>query len=200
MYGAKERKGIENYQLLKLRNVVKTNSEKVQKDFVTKYRELKIESNRGKQAPCADTYLMRETAKERNINWCEEYKLNKITLVNYTERGKQLINIGLRNKYQKQGGQIKVKGRENPLTGVRKIGVVQYQIINKKFHQPKKLRLKEIQEMGTNYNCNYEATTTRTAPTNAKTTNNVTPSYPTLLTYTTIFNYVLFITLFITLS
>ena len=69
---------------------------------------------------------MRETAKERNINWCEEYKLNKIILVNYTERGKQLINIGLRNKYQKQGGQINVKGRENPLTGVIKIGVVQY--------------------------------------------------------------------------
>ena len=88
--------------------------------------ELKIESNRGKQAPCANTYLMRETAKERNINWCEEYKLNKIILLNYTERGKQLINIGLRNKYQKQGGQINVKGRENPLTGVIKIGVVQY--------------------------------------------------------------------------
>ena len=132
---------------------------------------------------------MRETAKERNINWCEEYKLNKITLVNYTERGKQLINIGLRNKYQKQGGQIKVKGRENPLTGVRKIGVVQYQIINKKFHQSKKLRLKKFKKL------EQITTATRTAPTNAKTTNNVTPSYPTLLTYTTIFNYVLFIAL-----
>jgi len=32
----------ENYQLLELRNVVKTNSEEVQKDFVTKYKELKI--------------------------------------------------------------------------------------------------------------------------------------------------------------
>ena len=62
MYGAKQRKGIENYQLLQLRNVVKTNGEEVQKDFVTKYRELKIESNRGKQAPCADTYLMRNVA------------------------------------------------------------------------------------------------------------------------------------------
>ena len=47
MYGAKQRKGIENYQLLELRNVVKTNSEEVKQDFVTKYRELKIESNRG---------------------------------------------------------------------------------------------------------------------------------------------------------
>ena len=141
---------------------------------------------------------MRETTKERNINCCEEYRLNKITLVNYTERGKQLINIGLRNKYQKQGGQINVKGRENPLTAVRKIGVVQYQIINKKFHQPKKLRLKKFKKLEQNYNCNYEAITTRTAPTNAKTTDTVTPSYPTLLTYTTIFNYVLFITLFIT--
>ena len=49
MYGAKQRKGIESYQLLELRNVVKTNSEEVQKDFLMKYRELKIESNRGKQ-------------------------------------------------------------------------------------------------------------------------------------------------------
>ena len=59
------RKGIENYQLLELRTVVKTNSEEVQKDFVKKYRELKIESNRGKQAPCADTYLMRKRSISR---------------------------------------------------------------------------------------------------------------------------------------
>ncbi len=44
--------------MLELRKVVKANSVEVQKDFVKKYRELKIESNRGKQAPCADTYLM----------------------------------------------------------------------------------------------------------------------------------------------
>ena len=72
-------------------NNLKADSTEIQKDFVKKYRELEIESNRGKQAPCADTYLMRETAKEININWCEEYKLNKEILVNYTERGKQLI-------------------------------------------------------------------------------------------------------------
>ena len=33
MYGAKQRKGIENYQLLELRKVVKANSVEVQKDF-----------------------------------------------------------------------------------------------------------------------------------------------------------------------
>merc|ERR1712240_347615 len=65
MYGAKQRKGIENYQLQELRNVVKTNSEEVQKDFGTKYRELKIESYIGKQAPCADTYLMRKRSLSR---------------------------------------------------------------------------------------------------------------------------------------
>merc|ERR1712240_399761 len=65
VYGAKQRKGIENYQLFQLRNMGKTNSEEVQKDFVTKYRELKIESNRGKQAPCADTYLMRKRSISR---------------------------------------------------------------------------------------------------------------------------------------
>merc|ERR1712115_410604 len=91
MFAAKQRKRIENYQLLELRKVIKADSGEVQKDFVNEYRELKIESYRGKQAPCADTYLMRETAKEININWCEEYKLNKEMLVNYTERGKQLI-------------------------------------------------------------------------------------------------------------
>ncbi len=111
---------------LKKPNNLEDDSTKIKNGFIKKNRELKIDHNGGKQAPCADTYLMRETAKERNRNWCEEYKLNKIILLNYTERGKQLINIGLRNKYQKQGGQINVKGRENPLTGEIKIGVVQY--------------------------------------------------------------------------
>merc|ERR1712243_401373 len=58
MYGAKQRKGIENYQLLELRKVVKADSVEVQKDFVKKYRELKIKSNRGKQAPCANTFSL----------------------------------------------------------------------------------------------------------------------------------------------
>merc|ERR1712240_713005 len=65
MYGAKQRKGIKNYQLLQLRNVVKANNNEVQKEFVTKYRELKIESNRGKQAPCADTYIMGKRSLSR---------------------------------------------------------------------------------------------------------------------------------------
>ena len=105
---------------------VKADSTKIQKGFIKKDKELVIESNRGKQAPCADTYLMRETAKERNINWCEEYKFKKVILLNYTERGKQSIT---------------------------------------------------------------------TTTTTTKTTNTITPFYPTLLTYTTILNY-----LFITLS
>ena len=54
MIGARKRKGIENYQLLELRKVVKANEETVQKDFREKYRELKIESNRGKPA---ETFL-----------------------------------------------------------------------------------------------------------------------------------------------
>ncbi len=54
-YGARQRKGRENYQLLELRKVVKSNSVAVQKEFREKYRELKIESNRGKQA---DIYYM----------------------------------------------------------------------------------------------------------------------------------------------
>ena len=55
MIGARKRKGIENDQLLELEKVVKANKETVQKDFRDKYRELKIESNRGKPA---ETYYM----------------------------------------------------------------------------------------------------------------------------------------------
>merc|ERR1711962_1700962 len=201
MYGAKQIKGIENYQLLEIRNVVKTDSVEVQKDFGNKYRELKIESNRGKQALCANTYLMgkrslsrqryhdqrtrrdsqgrdfyqdrrsrndsrgrpfhrryyrrdddrqrsfsrdmrsmsrnrsrspndrdrsriergrtnekrsgskqykncigckcedcekmRKTAKELNVNWCEEFTMNEEILVNFTEKGKQVMILDL---------------------------------------------------------------------------------------------------------
>ena len=86
-------------------NNVKADSTKIQKCFIKKNKKLVIEFKRGKQAPCADTYLIRQTTKERTIDWCEEYKLNKIILLNYTERGKQLRNIELRKVDQKQGGQ-----------------------------------------------------------------------------------------------
>merc|ERR1711895_86780 len=62
MYGAKQRKGIENYQLLELRKVVKANSVEVQKEFRKKYRELKIESNRGKTA---ETFYMGKRSLSR---------------------------------------------------------------------------------------------------------------------------------------
>ena len=42
MVGARKRKGIENYQLLELRKVMKANGETVKKDFREKYIELKI--------------------------------------------------------------------------------------------------------------------------------------------------------------
>ncbi len=38
MHGAKQRKGIESYQLLQLRNVLKSDSNEMQKEFVSKYR------------------------------------------------------------------------------------------------------------------------------------------------------------------
>merc|ERR1711955_50803 len=65
MHGAKQRKEIESYQLLQLRNVVKANSNEVQKDFVSKYRELKIESNRGKQAPRVYAFIMGKRSLSR---------------------------------------------------------------------------------------------------------------------------------------
>lgn len=50
MVETKKREGIEIYQLQELRNAVKTNGDNVMKNFRDKYRELKIESNRGKAA------------------------------------------------------------------------------------------------------------------------------------------------------
>ena len=86
-------------------NNVKADRTKIQKCFIKKNKKIVIEFKRGKQALCADTYSIRETTKERTIDWCEEYKLNEIILLNYTERGKQLRNIELRKIDQKQGGQ-----------------------------------------------------------------------------------------------
>merc|ERR1712240_268355 len=74
MYGTKQRKGIENYQLLELRNIVKENSEEVQKDFVKKYRELKVESNRGKQAPCANTFFAKNRRTRRDSQGRDYYQ------------------------------------------------------------------------------------------------------------------------------
>ena len=58
----------------------------------TGLEDLRIEFDKGKLASCADAYLRKETDKERNMNWSEEYGLKKIMLLNYTERGKQLRN------------------------------------------------------------------------------------------------------------
>ena len=65
MHGAKQRKGIESFQLLQLRDVLKTESNEMQKEFVSKYRELKIESNRGKQTTPVNTLMMRKRSLSR---------------------------------------------------------------------------------------------------------------------------------------
>ena len=52
-------------------------------------KKLGIEFKCGKQASCADTYLTRRKTKQGNRNWCEENKLKKLIVLNYTERGKQ---------------------------------------------------------------------------------------------------------------
>ena len=68
----------------KLNNIDKT---KIQKYLTNK--KLGIELKSGKQASCADTYLTKGNTKQRNTNWCEENKLKKLIVLNYTERGKQ---------------------------------------------------------------------------------------------------------------
>ena len=66
MIGARKRKGIENYQLLELRKVVKENKDTVQNDFREKYRELKIESNRGK--PAETFYMGKQSVSRQRYN------------------------------------------------------------------------------------------------------------------------------------
>ena len=49
---------------------------------------------------CVDCEKMRKNAKELSVNWCEEYKLsafvpNEEILVNYTEKGKQVMILDL---------------------------------------------------------------------------------------------------------
>ena len=65
MYGATQRQGTTDYHLQELRRVVKTRGTNMQKDFINKYRELKVESHRGAQAACADTLYMGTPSKSR---------------------------------------------------------------------------------------------------------------------------------------
>merc|ERR1712002_770444 len=44
---------------------------------------------------CEDCEKMRETAKELNVNWCEEFKENEEIQVNFTEKGKQVMILDL---------------------------------------------------------------------------------------------------------
>merc|ERR1711989_14691 len=49
---------------------------------------------------CVDCEKMRKNAKELSVNWCEEYKLsafvpNEEILVNFTEKGKQVMILDL---------------------------------------------------------------------------------------------------------
>ena len=62
MIETRKRKGMENYELAELRNIVKENGEDVMKKFRTKYRELKVEPNRGK---VNDSYYMGHQSASR---------------------------------------------------------------------------------------------------------------------------------------
>ena len=60
-------------------NNIKEIRTKLRKYFLMREKILLRKFKKGK---------IKENAKERMIDWCEEYKLNRITLLNYTERGK----------------------------------------------------------------------------------------------------------------
>ena len=78
MHGAKQRKGIESFQLHQLRDVLKTESNEMQKDFVSKYRELKIESNRGKQTTPVETLMMRKRMMQSVLNYLLHIGIRRI--------------------------------------------------------------------------------------------------------------------------
>ena len=67
MVQTRKRKGVESYQLQELRKVVKEIGDAVLTKFRDKYKELKIESNRGRHA---DTYFMgkESTSRQRYQN------------------------------------------------------------------------------------------------------------------------------------
>jgi len=44
---------------------------------------------------CENCEKMRETAKELNVNWCEEFEVNEEIRVNFTEKGKQVMILDL---------------------------------------------------------------------------------------------------------
>ena len=44
---------------------------------------------------CEDCEKIRKTAKELNVNWCEEFEVNEEILVNFTEKGKQVMILDL---------------------------------------------------------------------------------------------------------
>ena len=66
MVHTNKRKGIENYQLQEVRNIVKKNEDNVLKDFKDKYRELKIESNRGK--PTETFYIGKQSLSRQRYH------------------------------------------------------------------------------------------------------------------------------------
>ena len=69
----------------KARNIKKLNN--IEKYLTNTKQRIKFKS--GKQALRADTYLTKEKTKQGNTNWCEENKLKKLIVLNYTEREKK---------------------------------------------------------------------------------------------------------------
>ena len=69
----------------KARNIKKLNN--IEKYLTNTKQRIKFKS--GKQTLRANTYLTQEKTKQGNTNWCEENKLKKLIVLNYTERGKQ---------------------------------------------------------------------------------------------------------------
>ena len=77
--------GIVKYEISikkqKTTNITGNERMKIQNNFVMKEKILLRDYE--------NKYPTKETNKERTINWCEESKLNRLTLLNYTERGKK---------------------------------------------------------------------------------------------------------------
>ena len=69
MIETRKRKGMEGYELQELRNIVKRSRENVMEEFRKKYKELKVEPNRGK---VANSYYMGHQSVSRQNSTARE--------------------------------------------------------------------------------------------------------------------------------
>ena len=108
MIETKKRKGIESFQLQELRNVVKAGGEEVMSEFRDKYRELKIESNRGK---AREAYYMGNQSLSRQRYHSQRNRADSQGRDYYHIQRTRTDSKG-RDYYQERNGRNDSRGRQ----------------------------------------------------------------------------------------